>query len=126
MTPVDIKSLSIEQIEELKRMFCDPIQPPFTNGLIGDYVVVRCRDAGVHCGVLESHNGRECVLSNSRRLWKWIPAKGKWLSAVANHGLSADSKVSEPVRLIHLTENCEIIACTKNAETSLRAVESDE
>ena len=39
------------------------------NKMIGKYVVVRCRDAGVHTGVLEAHDGRECVLTESRRLW---------------------------------------------------------
>ena len=51
------------------------------NGMIGKYVIVRCRDAGVHCGVLEAHEGREALLIDSRRLWYWKPAKGKFLSA---------------------------------------------
>ena len=96
------------------------------NKMIGKYVIVRCRDAGVHCGFLESHLHRECVLTESRRLWYWKPRKGKFLSAVANHGLAKDSKVSEKVERIHLTENCEIIACTKDSENSLRMIDADE
>lgn len=52
--------------------------PAYDNGMVGQYVIVRCRDAGVHAGVLESHQGRECVLTDSRRLWYWKPAKGRF------------------------------------------------
>ena len=88
------------------------------NGMIGKYVVVRCRDAGVHAGYLESHEGRECVLRDARRLWYWKPTKGAFLSAVASYGLNNDSKVGCPVR-IHLTENCEIIECSPEAAASI-------
>lgn len=36
------------------------------NGMVGKYVIVRCRDAGVHAGVLVDHSGREAVLTESR------------------------------------------------------------
>ena len=91
------------------------------NGMIGKYVIVRCRDAGVHAGVLKSHYGRECVLLASRRLWYWKPLKGGLLSAVALYGLSAESKLGAPIA-IHLTENCEIVRCSKEAEDSIRAL----
>lgn len=94
--------------------------------MIGKYVIVRCRDAGVHAGILEAHDGRECVLLQSRRLWYWKPAGGaKYLSGVANHGLDAASKIGEPLSRLHLTENCEIIECTAAAEASIRESTSD-
>ncbi len=92
------------------------------NGMVGRYVIVRCRDAGVHTGVLVSYSGRECVLKDSRRLWYFKPANGSaFLSGVAVDGLHEDSKVGKPVEAIHLTENCEIIACSSAAEASIRA-----
>lgn len=91
------------------------------NGMIGKYVIVRCRDAGVHAGVLVSHKGRECVLTEARRLWYWKPAnKAAFLSGVANEGLHPDSMTSAPVDRIHLTEDCEIIQCTERAAMSIR------
>ena len=39
------------------------------NGMIGRYVVVRCRDEGVHAGILKAHDGRECLLTEARHLW---------------------------------------------------------
>ena len=86
------------------------------------YVIVRCRDAGVHAGVLESYEGRGCELSESRRLWYWKPAKGAFLSAVATLGLDhGASKIGRAVSRIVLTENCEIIECSAEAAESIRS-----
>lgn len=95
------------------------------NRMVGKYVIVRCRDAGVHAGVLESYNGRECVLNESRRLWYWKAAKGAFLSGVAANGISKESKIGAPIR-VHLTENCEIIECSDEAEKSIRGAKSYE
>ena len=97
------------------------------NGMIGKYVIVRCRDAGVHAGVLHSHEGREAVLTDSRRLWYWKAAnKKKFLSGVAVAGLAKDSKVGTAVSRIHLTEDCEIIECSAEAEASIRGIADDD
>ena len=87
---------------------------------------MRCHDAGVHAGLLLAAQGRECSLKESRRLWYWKPANGaKYLSGVAAEGLSDESKVGAPVT-VHLTENCEIIECTPQAEKSIREAKTDE
>lgn len=96
------------------------------NGMIGKFVLVRCRDAGVHAGVLEGNDGREAVLNGARRLWYWKPANGAaFLSGVAIEGLHGDSKVGAPVR-IHLTETCEIIECSDTAAASIKGARSYE
>ena len=123
---IDINSLTIGQVREIAQMFAvamPQVQPQIDNGMIGKYVIVRCRDAGVHAGVLESYNGRECVLRDSRRLWYWKPANGAFLSGVAAAGLHPSSKVGAPIH-IHLTENCEIIECSTVAATSIKEAES--
>lgn len=98
---------------------------PAFSPMIGKYVIVRCRDAGVHSGYLQSTNGRECILKNSRRLWRWRVPKGKsdFLSGVALYGIADDCKVGEAVGLIHLTENCEIIEATDAARSSIEGFE---
>lgn len=97
-----------------------------SSGLIGEYVIVRCRDAGVHSGYLESRTGRECVLSNSRRLWYWKPADNqKYLSGLATAGADEKSKISAPVERLLLTENCEIIICTEKARESIKGAKID-
>ena len=121
---MNINELTIGQAKELAGMF-GGTSASYDNGMIGKYVIVRCRDAGVHAGVLVSHNGRECVLSNSRRLWYWMPADGSaFLSGVAVYGLHSDSTVGVPVSRIHLTENCEIIECSTNAQETVTAAAS--
>ena len=94
---------------------------PLNNPMIGKYVVVRCRDAGVHSGVLESTDGRACILTESRRLWYWkTRGSGDFLNAIALSGVAKDSKLSAPVTRIALTENCEILQCSDEAEKSIR------
>lgn len=90
-------------------------------GLIGKYVIVRCRDAGVHAGVLKASEGRSAILTDARRLHYWqAGSKSAYLSGVANHGLASESKIGESVSRIVLSEDCEIIECTEKAEQNIR------
>ncbi|MGI9571559.1 MAG: DUF6948 domain-containing protein [Desulfobulbia bacterium] len=118
---MNLDDLTLSQIKQLQNLGGTlSHEKKLDNGMIEEYVIVRCRDAGVHAGYLESHIGRECVLKNSRRLWYWKPANGKaFLSGVANEGLDASSKVGAPLTRHHLTENCEIILCTEKATKSV-------
>lgn len=119
---MNIDGLTIGQARELAALFgakCEASQK-IDNGMLGKYVIVRCRDAGVHAGVLKAYNGRECLLLESRRLWYWkVANNGVSLSGVATEGLTDESKVGAPID-VHLTENCEIILCNAAAEKSIR------
>lgn len=82
------------------------------------YVVVRTYSAGVHCGELVSRSGKEVVLANARRIWKW---QGAWtLSEVASKGIADTSKVSCEVPEMCLPEAIEVATCTEAGEKSLR------
>lgn len=98
----------------------DPQAAAGSDKWIGKYVVVRCRDAGVHAGILKARDGRQCELTEARRLWYWKPAnKAAFLSGVAIEGLDTKaSKVGMAVDIL-LTEDCEIIACTEAAAQSI-------
>lgn len=122
--------LSIEELVSLignvEREFDGPVtvatldSSNLDNKMTDKYVIVRCSDAGVHAGYLESYQGRECVLTEARRLWYWKPANGAaFLSGVAVDGLDAESKVGKPVPRIHLTENCEISLASAAARESI-------
>lgn len=37
--------------------------------IIGKKAIIRCRDAGVHYGIVEQVEGKNVILANSRRLW---------------------------------------------------------
>lgn len=83
------------------------------NPFIGKHVIVRCRDAGVHYGVLKSVNGRSVELIDSRRMWRWWAAKQMTLSAVAEFGLNheKDLRIQNELDYILLLDACEVIPC---------------
>ena len=111
----------IEHIEFDEESKDSPINESTNNKhLIGDYVIVRCRDAGVHAGVLENYEGREVILKESRRLWYFKCKTGHTLSGVALHGVNDESKIAGEVSKIILSEACEIIPVSKDAERSIR------
>ena len=128
---MNINDLTLGQLKEIAAMFpqqsAQSNQCVIDNGMKDQYVIVRCRDAGVHAGFLDSYNGREAVLIESRRLWYWKPAnKQKYLSGVAVSGLDAASKVGAPIERIHLTETCEIIKVSNCAIQSISGAKVDE
>ena len=87
------------------------------------FVIVRCRDAGVHAGIYQSHKDREVVLTQARRLWEWQVPKGasQFLSGVAIDGLDyAGSKIGCPIAVTVL-DACEIIECSAKAAESIKA-----
>lgn len=84
------------------------------------YVIVRCRDAGVHAGEYLSHTGRTVRLANARRLWYWSGARE--LNEIAAYGAKnpAQCKFAPPVTALTLLEACEIIACASAGEDMIR------
>jgi len=122
---MDLHDVTIGQARQLAQMFnANNAAPAIDNGMIGKYVIVRCRDAGVHAGILEAYNGRQCLLKEARRLWYFKPANGAaFLSGVATEGLHSDSKVGAPIA-VHLTENCEIILCSEKAASSIAGADT--
>ena len=83
-----------------------------------EFVIIRTFSAGVHVGYLESREGKEVVLRNSRRIWKWAGANE--LCQVALIGVDkVNSKISATVDRIVLTEAIEIINCTGAARDNI-------
>lgn len=87
---------------------------------IGRYVIVRCRDAGVHAGVLADYENRNVKLKESRRLWYFKCKTGHSLSGVALHGLTDESKIAGELPDIILSDACEIIPVSEESERSIR------
>lgn len=88
------------------------------------FVIVRCRNAGVHAGQLISRKGTEVALSNSIRLWHWKGAAS--LSELAVYGTAAPSecRFGVPVKRTEVLDACEIIHATTAAEKNIRGVKS--
>ena len=86
-------------------------------------VLVRTYSAGVHFGELVSRKGKEVVLANTCRIWRWRGANT--LSEIALRGVEPASggwsRVSEVVAENTLTEAVEVLAVTPAAAQSIRA-----
>lgn len=95
-----------------------------TEGL--KYCIIRTYSAGVHAGYVKERNGKEVVLVNARRLWRWAGAFT--LSELAFKGVSKpdECKFSIEIPEIILTEAIEIIPCTEKAHGSIKEVNNYE
>lgn len=87
--------------------------------MVGQYVIARCYAAGVHAGVVESVDGENVILNDSRRLWQWKANSGIALSGVAQCGLH-NGKLDVVNPRIYLTGVCELIPCSAKSEESIR------
>ena len=86
------------------------------------YVIVRTYSAGVFAGYLESRNGKEGVIRNARRLWKWVGAAS--LSQLANEGVKSPDECKFPAEVdrIEVTEIIEILDVTPEAKKNIAEV----
>jgi len=113
----DINEIEINGNKYVLKSLVSEIEKPK-----GDYVVVRTYSAGVHAGYLKSRDGKEVVLTNTRRLWCWKGAAT--LSQLAGSGTSKIDECKFPAAIaeITLTEAIEIIACTETARNLIESV----
>jgi hypothetical protein len=106
---MDINELTIGQAKEIAEIFRSKEFSP--SPMIGRICVVRTYSAGVHVGEVVIHSGREVLLKNARRLWRWGGAFT--LSEVATAGIDpGKSRVAVVVPEILLSEAVEIIPAT--------------
>lgn len=115
------KQIDCIEIEGVKYMPVEQANMAKRNGM--DFVCVRTYSAGVHCGYLESRNGKEVILRDSIRIWYWDGAFT--LSEFAKSGVKKPDtcKFGVPLDKIILTEAIEIIPCTEEARKSIQSVE---
>lgn len=90
--------------------------------MIGKYVIVRGASSGVFAGTLESQDGREVVLRNVRRLWRWDGATE--CLQIATEGVKNPSNcrftlVADSIKLL---DAIEVIPATAEAEENIKAV----
>ena len=123
---MNLDDLTIGQARELATMFnkqqCATASASFPSRhpFIGKYVIARCYSAGVHAGTVESVDGENVILSDSRRLWSWKANDGVALSGVAQTGLKKGScKVDVVNPYIYLTGVCELIPVAGSVKDSI-------
>lgn len=112
----------------------DDATPAYLADFVGKYCVVRATQDGVHAGVIRSIvpavGGKSAVVvlePGSRRLWRWRTAKSLSLSAVAEHGLSADdwSRCPRSAEARVVIDACGIDLCTAQAQASIAAASAE-
>lgn len=87
------------------------------------YCIVRTYSAGVFAGYYDlKTKGKEGVVIEARRLWKWEGAAS--LSQLASEGTSKPSECKFPceVKELYLKEIIEIIPITNKAKKSINSV----
>jgi len=87
--------------------------------LIDKFMLLRTRDAGVHCGIILaiSQDGKTVDVKDCRRIWRWEKAFS--LNEMANHGCGENSRISEPTAFNQLSDVIEKILCTDKARKNL-------
>lgn len=87
-----------------------------------EYCMVRTYSAGVFAAYVEERNGKEAVLRDARRIWRWAGAAT--LSQLATDGTSDPQSCKFPcaVDKVTLTEVIEIIPITEKAKKSIDEV----
>ena len=88
----------------------------------GDVKIVRTHSAGVFMGEIVSRDGKEVVMRNARRLWRWAGAAS--LSQLAMEGTKDPKGCKFPcqVERVILLEAIEILDCSAKAVASINEV----
>lgn len=112
--------LSVEQVIQLLALSTG--ENPKPQSYNKKYVIIRTYSAGVFAGYLISKDGKEVVLENARRLWRWSGAAS--LSQLAMEGVKNPEECMFPCEVdrIELTEAIEIIDATLKAMNSIKNV----
>ncbi len=94
--------------------------------VIGKKVIIRAKSAGVFFGTVKEVNdtaaGREVVLNNSRRIWRWYGAAS--ISQLAMEGTKEPDRCMFTVTVPEhsVIQVIEIIPCTDEAVKSIESV----
>lgn len=123
----NIDNLTFGELKQIAAMLsAQPVAQSATglSGMVGKKCIVRTYSAGVWFGTVEQKDGKEVILKDARRMWRWHAAESISLSAVAIHGIKEDqSKIAEAVPSVWL-EAIELIPCSDKATTSIEGAKN--
>ena len=121
---MNIDNLTYGELKQIASLFNATTETKTLNGMIGKKCIVRTYSAGVWFGEVSEKSGKEVIIKNARRLWKWFAKESISLSAVAIHGIDHDkSKVNEAVSFVWL-EAIELIPATEKAIISIEGAQN--
>lgn len=90
------------------------------NGL--PYMIVRTYSAGVFVGYVKRIQGKEAVIFNARRIWRWAGAASLSQLAVEGTANPSECKFTIPVSEILVTEAIEFLTVTQIAKKNIDGV----
>ena len=124
---MNINKLTIGQAKELTAMFGTASKEqkplPFAHEMIGKKVIIRTYSAGVWFGTLSQKSGKEVILTDARRMWRWWAAESISLSGVALYGVKEGKSIIAPPVPSQWLEAIEITPCTDVAIESIEGCE---
>lgn len=91
----------------------------------GLYCILRTKNAGVHCGAVESivllQDSAMVTITGATRLYLWTkhPKGSLSLSSVAKHGASGESRIDGVLERVTVFGVIEILPCTETAKNFL-------
>lgn len=90
--------------------------------LRGRYVIIRGAQSGVFAGVLIDQDDHKVELADCRRIWSWAGAAT--VSQIALEGVKKpeDCRFTVTVEQLLILDAVEIVPCTAEAETNIKAV----
>ena len=112
--------VTLKEIAELLGAKNTATESGFDSFVIGQEVIIRTYSAGVWFGRLKQKSGKEVILTEARRMWRWWAKESISLSGVALHGIKQDkSRIAGAVESVWL-EAIEIIPISGKAAESIR------
>jgi hypothetical protein len=119
---MNINEMTIGEAKEIAAMFgavSQSNEPAFPSH-VGKLCLIRTYASGVHAGTLAAQSGRQVMLKNARRLWKWHAKDGISLSEVAMTGIDqSKSRICAVVSEMTITDALEIIPLSASAAASI-------
>jgi len=117
---VDLNEVEINGVNYVRKDMVKGETAKELNGM--KYCIVRTYSAGVFAGYVETRNGQEGVIRNSRGLWYWDGACGLSQLAVDGTSAPANCKFTVEVDKRELTQVIEVIECSEKARKNIQGV----
>ena len=118
--------VTLKELVELLGVNNTAVKSGLDSFAIGQEVIIRTYSAGVWFGRLKEKSGKEVILTEARRMWRWWAKESISLSGVALHGIKQDnSRIAGAVESVWL-QSIEIIPISGKAAESIRTAEETE
>ena len=115
--------VTLKEIAEMLGAKNTATESGFDSFVIGQEVIIRTYSAGVWFGRLKQKSGKEVILTEARRMWRWWAKESISLSGVALHGIKQDkSRIAGAVESVWL-EAIEITPTSGKAAESIRTAQ---